>query len=224
MSAAGELPVVQFADLFGVGAHRSRRRDGVDTAVHGECRNTQGRQRRTEAVPCPVEFPSQCGAIDRSERQRVILKGIQVERIAGQSARIQIYCRVGIDELGDRHQRRPGDDRRAVAPGILQYPKQCDHRTEGMSLRHNRYPRPRSFGELRERFRHCGAVFDGAQLSPRSRRQSVAELVNRPQIDTRGVQRESVPVIEPGVFPEAVQEDHRGPWVGSRPVPVVHRT
>jgi len=49
----------------------------------------------------------------------------------------------------------------------------------------------------------------------------VPELVDRPQVDAGSIEGETVPVVEAGVFPEAMQEDHRGAWVGDSPVPVV---
>ena len=49
----------------------------------------------------------------------------------------------------------------------------------------------------------------------------MAELIHRPQVDARRVQREPVPVIQAAVLAEAVQEDHRGPRILGRPVPVV---
>jgi hypothetical protein len=40
----------------------------------------------------------------------------------------------------------------------------------------------------------------------------VADLVERPQLDARAVQRVPEPVVQPRVLAEAVQEDHcRGP-------------
>ena len=62
-------------------------------------------------------------------------------------------------------------------------------------------------------------------IDPKSPRvpgaQAVAELVDRPQVDARGVEREAVAVVEAGVLAEAVQEDDGGPRLGGCPVPVV---
>ena len=58
--------------------------------------------------------------------------------------------------------------------------------------------------------------------SPRSPGlQAVPELVDRPQVDAGGVEREPVAVVHAGVLAEAVQEDDGGAGLGGGPVPVV---
>ena len=47
------------------------------------------------------------------------------------------------------------------------------------------------------------------------------ELVDGPQVDARGVEREAVAVVDAGVLAEAVQEDDGGARLGGGPVPVV---
>lgn len=79
----------------------------------------------------------------------------------------------------------------------------------------------RRFGERRQGVGQCRAVLERAEIPARAGGQAVPELVDRPQVDACGVECEAVPVIHPGVFAEAVQEDHRGSWLGGRPVPVV---
>ena len=66
-----------------------------------------------------------------------------------------------------------------------------------------------------------GAVDDRPEVAAGARAEAVAELVDRPQVDAGGVEREAVAVIEAGVLAEAMQEDDRGAGLGSCPVPVV---
>jgi hypothetical protein len=49
----------------------------------------------------------------------------------------------------------------------------------------------------------------------------MAELVDRPQVDVGGIEREAVPVINAGVFAEAMQEDDDGTRLGRSPVAVL---
>ena len=49
----------------------------------------------------------------------------------------------------------------------------------------------------------------------------MAELVDGPKVDARGVQCEAIAVVQPGVFTESVQEDDGGARIGYRPVAVV---
>ena len=51
--------------------------------------------------------------------------------------------------------------------------------------------------------------------------QPVAELIDGPQVDARRVERETEPVVDAGVFAEAMQEDDRDLGLRDRPVPVV---
>jgi hypothetical protein len=52
----------------------------------------------------------------------------------------------------------------------------------------------------------------------------MAELVDRPQVDACGIEGEAVPVIDAGVFAEAVQEDNDGARLARGPVAVVGAT
>ena len=79
-----------------------------------------------------------------------------------------------------------------------------------MSLGDQRQARAFALGELGQRVGQVGAVDDRAEVAARARAEAVAELVDRPQVDARGVEREAVAVIEAGVLAEAVQEDDRG--------------
>ena len=91
-----------------------------------------------------------------------------------------------------------------------------------MSLGHKRYSRALSFSQCGQRIGEGGALLDGPELATFAGGEAVAELVDRPQVDTCGIEGESIPVVEAGVFAEPVQEYHRGPRVGDAPVPVVH--
>ena len=90
-----------------------------------------------------------------------------------------------------------------------------------MALRDQRQSRPFALGELGQRVGEVGAVRDRAEVAAVTGTEPMAELVDRPQIDSRGVEREAVPVVDPGVLPEAVQEDDDGARVLGRPVTVV---
>ena len=65
------------------------------------------------------------------------------------------------------------------------------------------------------------AVLDRAEVAAVAGAQPVAELVDGPQVDARGIEREAVPVVDAGVLAEAVQEDDGGPRLGGGPVAVV---
>jgi hypothetical protein len=77
------------------------------------------------------------------------------------------------------------------------------------------------FGELGQRIGQIRAVLDGSEVAARARAEPVPELVDRPQVDARGVEREAVAVVNAGVFAEPVQEDHRRARLGGGPMPVV---
>ena len=76
-----------------------------------------------------------------------------------------------------------------------------------MALRDQRQPRTFAFGQLGEGVSQVRAVVDRAEVATGARAESVPELVDRPQVDTGGVEREAVAVIDAGVLAEAVQED-----------------
>ena len=88
-----------------------------------------------------------------------------------------------------------------------------------MPLGDQRYPR--ILGELGQRVGQIRAVLDRSEVAARARGQPVPELINRPQVDARGVERKAVAVVNAGVFAEPVQEDHRGARLGRGPVSVV---
>ena len=90
-----------------------------------------------------------------------------------------------------------------------------------MPLRDKRYAGMFMFGQLRQHVGQCRAVLDGAEVPALARGESVADLVDRPQVDSGGVEGESVAVVQPGVLAEAVQEDHRSARIIGGPVPEV---
>ena len=47
----------------------------------------------------------------------------------------------------------------------------------------------------------------GVEVAALAWAQPVAELIDGPQVDARRVERETEPVVDAGVFAEAVQED-----------------
>ena len=111
----------------------------------------------------------------------------------------------------------------AVAVRLVEQPRQRHHRTERMALGDQRQPRPFALGELGQRVGEIGAVRDRAEVAALAGTEPMAELVDRPQVDARGVEREAVPVVDAGVLTEAVQKDDDGarilrpPSDGSRP-------
>src|SRR5215470_5426793 len=90
-----------------------------------------------------------------------------------------------------------------------------------MPLRDQRQTRPLAVGDGGQAVAQCCAVLDRAEVAAVSGGEAVAELVDGPQIDARGVEREAVPVIDARVLTEAVQEDDGGTRLGGGPVPVV---
>jgi hypothetical protein len=92
-----------------------------------------------------------------------------------------------------------------------------------MSLCHKRNAGPFPLGEVCEPVGQRGTVFKGSELATLARGQPVAELVDRPQVDAASVEREPVPVVEPDVLAEPVQEDDGNGRVGGGPVPVIDR-
>ena len=78
-----------------------------------------------------------------------------------------------------------------------------------------------ALGELGQRVGQIRAVRDRTEVAARAGAEPVAELVDRPQVDARGVEREAVPVVDAGVLAEAMQEDDDGARFLGRPVPVV---
>ena len=75
--------------------------------------------------------------------------------------------------------------------------------------------------KLGQRIGQIRTVGDGTEIAAGARAEAVAELIDRPQIDACGVEREAVPVVDAGVLTEAVQEDDSGAWFLGGPVPVV---
>ena len=90
-----------------------------------------------------------------------------------------------------------------------------------MALRDQRQPGTFALGELGQRVGQCRAVLDRAEVAAGARAQAVPELVDGPQVDACGVEREAVAVVDAGVLAEAVQEDDGGARLGGGPVPVV---
>src|SRR5262245_26899050 len=90
-----------------------------------------------------------------------------------------------------------------------------------MALRDQRQPGALAFGEIGQGGGQSGTVLDRSEVATVSGAEAVAELIDRPQVDARGVQREAVPVIDAGVLAEAVQEDDGRAGLGRSPVPVV---
>ena len=90
-----------------------------------------------------------------------------------------------------------------------------------MSLRDQRQSGTLAFGEFGQRVGQRRTVLDRTEVAAVTGAEAVAELVDGPQVDACGVQREAVPVIDAGVLAEAVQEDDGRAWLGGGPVPVV---
>lgn len=83
-----------------------------------------------------------------------------------------------------------------------------------MSLSDKRNAGVRGERQFGEPLGECPAGFKGAEVAAFARRETVPELVDRPQVDARGVQSKAVAVIEAGVFAEPVQEDDGGSGLG----------
>ena len=222
MFCAGELGDLQRVDLFGVGAHRADGRDGVGAAVHGQGRHRQCGKFGTESIPGGIQRPGQRRTVRCDEGQRINLERIEVERVARQPGRIQIQRRVDIEQVGDRRQWCAGDDAGAIARRLLHQPQRGDHRTEGMARRNHGQSWVLLLDEHGQRLGQCRTVGQRAEISTRTGTQTVAELIDGPQVDARGVERKTEAVIDAGVFAETVQEHHGGSRFGGRPVPVVH--
>ena len=79
-----------------------------------------------------------------------------------------------------------------------------------MPLGDQRQARVFALGDLRQRIGQIRAVRDRTEVTARAGAEPVAELVDRPQIDACGVEREAVPVVDARVLAEAVQEDDDG--------------
>ena len=163
-----------------------------------------------EPVPCGVERPRQRRAVGVDERQRVVLERVEVERILGEPQRVEVERAVRVKQLGDRHQWRAGDDTCAVAVGLVEQSRQGHHGAERMARRDQWQSRPFALGKFGQRIGEIRAVGDGAEIAAGARAEPVAELVDRPQVDSRGIEREAVPVVDAGVLAEAVQEDDDG--------------
>ena len=91
-----------------------------------------------------------------------------------------------------------------------------------MSLGYKRYSWPLSFSQRGQRIGESRTLLNGAELTAFARGEAVAELVDRPQVDACGIEGESIPVVETGVFTEPMQEYHRSPRICGGPMPVVH--
>ncbi len=116
--ARRDLLELQRLDLLGVGPHRPDRRDRVVDTVHRERRHRQLGQVGAEPVPGLVEFAGQRRAVGVDEGQRVVLQRVQVERVVGQPAGVEVERAVRVEHFGDRDQRGAGDDAGAVAVGL----------------------------------------------------------------------------------------------------------
>src|SRR5262245_53238550 len=90
-----------------------------------------------------------------------------------------------------------------------------------MALRDQRQPWALAFGDFGQGVGQSGTVLDRSEVAAVTGAQAVAELIDRPQVNACGVQREAIPVIDAGVLAEAVQEDDGRARLGGSPVPVV---
>ncbi len=78
-------------------------------------------------------------------------------------------------------------------------------------------PGPFALGEFGQGVGKVGAVGDRAEVTAVAGAQAVPELVDGPQIDACGVEREAIAVIDAGVLTEPVQKDDGGAGIGRRP-------
>ena len=90
-----------------------------------------------------------------------------------------------------------------------------------MALGDQRQSRAFAFGNLGQRVGQIRTVRDRTEVTARARAEPMAELVDGPQVEACGVEREAVPVVDARVLAEAMQEDDGGAWLLGGPVPVV---
>src|SRR5689334_8848828 len=90
-----------------------------------------------------------------------------------------------------------------------------------MSLRDQRQAGAFAFGEFGQAVRQRGAVLERTEVAAVAGAEPMAELVDGPQVESCGVEREAVPVIDAGVLAEPVQEDDGRARLGGSPVAVV---
>ena len=171
-----------------------------------------------EPVPRRVELPGQRRPVGADERQRVVSPANRGRTDRSTARRVEVERGVGVEHPGDGHQRSTRDDAGPVPVGCVDQPEQRRHRPERMSLCHKRQSGALGLRPARSACRRAPrSRLDRTEVAALARTQPVAELVDRPQVDARGVECEAVAVVEAGVLAEAVQEDDGGPRLGGRP-------
>ena len=214
-----DLDERQRLDLLGVGPHRTdgRDRDRCCRAPRASAPPGRAASRRRCPSPGPVRAPAgrrrrRRTPADRSPSRR----GRTGRPTAGSGAISKVEF--ASTSPGTGTSGAPEITAGAVRRGVVQQLPQRGDRTERMSLGDKRYARTLGLRPAR-RGRSASPMLASSvrEVAAVTGGQAVPELVDGPQVDARGVQREAVAVVEPGVLAEPVQEDRRPPAGRERP-------